>query len=396
MPSIRDRQGTLAAASPVGNPFLFTGREWDAESGLYHYRARTYDPQTGRFNQRDPAGYVDGASLYEYCASSPASSTDPSGLEAEDQVVGGFVRAAEGGALQVTLATIGPRGLGVLTYVWDLLDIVYHVLPNDIGDAVPSPCPRGSDADMPADPDPPAREEEIWGLREVQQDGRGDAIDIRGVFDPGYIHPMFQRFYDPVTGGYDPDGMMFRLVSAMPRALLIEAIVEAAEMLTATGKMLVGISPLQDPSLAGYGLDQGTIIGGLRTWLEGAIPAVNDPWAASAAREAAPFVIAAASMLVAGAGPAWRGSSANAGKGSSVARNLREQLAIEEAMANPGAGSVIPVLVKDARWPASEGWRKMQQVVRPGGREGNVVVHYVRNEATGAADDFKIMISRRR
>jgi RHS repeat-associated protein len=38
-------------ASPTGNRFLFTGREQDAETGLYHYRARAYDPYLGRFLQ---------------------------------------------------------------------------------------------------------------------------------------------------------------------------------------------------------------------------------------------------------------------------------------------------------------------------------------------------------
>ncbi len=34
--------------------FRFTGRELDPESGLYHYRARAYDPIVGRFLQQDP------------------------------------------------------------------------------------------------------------------------------------------------------------------------------------------------------------------------------------------------------------------------------------------------------------------------------------------------------
>lgn len=51
-------------ASRVGNPFTFTGREFDVETGLMHFRARTYDPVQGRFKQRDPLGYVDGMNLY--------------------------------------------------------------------------------------------------------------------------------------------------------------------------------------------------------------------------------------------------------------------------------------------------------------------------------------------
>ena len=39
-------------------PFAYTGREWDVATGLYHYRARAYDAETGRFLQEDPLGFV--------------------------------------------------------------------------------------------------------------------------------------------------------------------------------------------------------------------------------------------------------------------------------------------------------------------------------------------------
>ncbi|MFQ5597979.1 MAG: RHS repeat domain-containing protein [Nitrospiria bacterium] len=38
----------------IDNPYTFTGREWDAETGLYYYRARFYDAETGRFLSFDP------------------------------------------------------------------------------------------------------------------------------------------------------------------------------------------------------------------------------------------------------------------------------------------------------------------------------------------------------
>jgi hypothetical protein len=46
-------------------------------------RHRTYDPALGRFIQRDPAGYLDGMSLYQYARSSPAVLSDPMGLHPE-------------------------------------------------------------------------------------------------------------------------------------------------------------------------------------------------------------------------------------------------------------------------------------------------------------------------
>ncbi len=52
-------------SSAIGNPWLFTGRQWDDESGEYFYRARYYDCEAGRFLQRDAMRYVLGMNLYQ-------------------------------------------------------------------------------------------------------------------------------------------------------------------------------------------------------------------------------------------------------------------------------------------------------------------------------------------
>ncbi len=70
--------------SPFGNPYLFTGRRWDPESGYYYFRNRFMDPALGRFVSRDPIGlWGDAANLgngYTYAASNPWSVVDPFGL----------------------------------------------------------------------------------------------------------------------------------------------------------------------------------------------------------------------------------------------------------------------------------------------------------------------------
>jgi RHS repeat-associated protein len=52
--------------SAIGNPWLFTGRQIDEETGRYFYRARYYDPTEGRFTSRDPMGYAGGMHPYKY------------------------------------------------------------------------------------------------------------------------------------------------------------------------------------------------------------------------------------------------------------------------------------------------------------------------------------------
>lgn len=62
--SIYAANGTVRSSSTYANRYTYTGREWDTELRLYHFRARWYDPATGGFISRDPLGYVDGMSLY--------------------------------------------------------------------------------------------------------------------------------------------------------------------------------------------------------------------------------------------------------------------------------------------------------------------------------------------
>ncbi len=66
--------------SYLGNPYLFTGRAYDSETGLYYYRARFYDPSIGRFISEDPAGFGGGdINLYIYAGNNPVMFVDPTG-----------------------------------------------------------------------------------------------------------------------------------------------------------------------------------------------------------------------------------------------------------------------------------------------------------------------------
>lgn len=69
------------ATGGVENPYTYTGREYDTESGLYYYRSRYYDPQAGRFIQEDPIHFLGGYNVYRYAANSPLNLYDPFGLD---------------------------------------------------------------------------------------------------------------------------------------------------------------------------------------------------------------------------------------------------------------------------------------------------------------------------
>jgi RHS repeat-associated protein len=79
-----DSYGKLTnTAGSLINPFQYTGRESDAETGLYYYRARYYDPIAGRFISEDPTGLEalgEGTDLYRYVENNPTDGLDPFGL----------------------------------------------------------------------------------------------------------------------------------------------------------------------------------------------------------------------------------------------------------------------------------------------------------------------------
>jgi len=80
------RQALLGSPSSIGNPYLFTGRRYDVESGWYDYRARRLEPLSGRFTTRDPLGaWGDTRNLgnaLTYVGNGPPSAVDPRGLAA--------------------------------------------------------------------------------------------------------------------------------------------------------------------------------------------------------------------------------------------------------------------------------------------------------------------------
>ena len=79
---VYDSFGKLTASTgTITNPFQYTAREFDSESGLYNYRARYYDPTVGHFLREDPARFWAGVNFYRYVDNDPIDEFDPFGLD---------------------------------------------------------------------------------------------------------------------------------------------------------------------------------------------------------------------------------------------------------------------------------------------------------------------------
>ncbi|MCB2190551.1 MAG: hypothetical protein KQI62_03250 [Deltaproteobacteria bacterium] len=72
-------QAGTAALAPIPKRYRYSGKERDAESGLYYHGARYYAPWLGRWTSCDPIWGNSGRSLYSYVNGNPVNATDPTG-----------------------------------------------------------------------------------------------------------------------------------------------------------------------------------------------------------------------------------------------------------------------------------------------------------------------------
>jgi RHS repeat-associated protein len=94
----------------------YTGREAERDLHVYYYRARFYDPLTGRFMVRDPLGFSAGdVNLYRYVGNCPSNLRDRFGLEKS-----------------YTFANISLSGSGF--YIVSLETSIYAIIDFDTGE----------------------------------------------------------------------------------------------------------------------------------------------------------------------------------------------------------------------------------------------------------------------
>lgn len=82
--NLRGLSGTPTLIAPMGGDFRFQGQWLEAETGLYHFRARDYDAHTGRFISRDPIDIVEtepeSFNPYQFVYNNPLVYSDPTGM----------------------------------------------------------------------------------------------------------------------------------------------------------------------------------------------------------------------------------------------------------------------------------------------------------------------------
>jgi len=117
--------------SRIGNRKGYAGYEFDVSVEAYHVRHRVYVPELGRWTKRDPIGYVDGMSLYEYVKSSSIGHSDSMGLweeritlepgpEEPSQCTGNYQTARNHPRVISKLASIAAKCPGVPPPVFSL------------------------------------------------------------------------------------------------------------------------------------------------------------------------------------------------------------------------------------------------------------------------------------
>jgi RHS repeat-associated protein len=135
-----DSFGTRTRTGALEQRYGFTGREYDSESGLMHYRARVYDPAAGVFLQVDPIGFQGRqANLYAYVANNPMNWIDPSGHAVVEYGLG--VHKSQ----LVAAGAVGYVGFRAILLANKIAAILSATTPTD--NVIPFPGGGGKDDD---------------------------------------------------------------------------------------------------------------------------------------------------------------------------------------------------------------------------------------------------------
>ena len=147
---------TSTTGNSSSNSYQYTGRETDA-TGLYHLRARYYNPNTGRFISEDPMGFAgSGPNLYAYVGDDPINAIDPFGLS-------GWLTIYSSGTFGQ-----GYMGLGYHSWISYTPDGGYATTYGTYGNN-PLGLPNGLEINLPYDVEHPFDASRTMHLNDAQE-----------------------------------------------------------------------------------------------------------------------------------------------------------------------------------------------------------------------------------
>jgi RHS repeat-associated protein len=116
----------MAKTGTLNQPYRFSTKPYDENTGLYYYGYRFYQPSIGRWLNRDPLRERGGMNLYGFVGNNPVSNVDPYGLEV--QVCWASVFGFGGGSPQVASHTWitteqYPLGRGMNRQDWSIVAV---------------------------------------------------------------------------------------------------------------------------------------------------------------------------------------------------------------------------------------------------------------------------------
>jgi RHS repeat-associated protein len=97
---LQRKQGSYA----ISNPFRFSTKWWDEETGLSYYGMRYYNSALGRFISRDPIEEKGGINLYAFCGNSPVNGFDVLGQD--DPILDPLAEYNDGGWAQSPISAM--------------------------------------------------------------------------------------------------------------------------------------------------------------------------------------------------------------------------------------------------------------------------------------------------
>lgn len=107
-------ESSVSIPALADNRYLFQGREYSWSTGLYNFRARWYDPATGRWLSKDPIGLDGGMNLYAFCGNDPVGFVDPQGSEVAIAVADGLIYGSGFSVSASEFGVVLGRTVGIL------------------------------------------------------------------------------------------------------------------------------------------------------------------------------------------------------------------------------------------------------------------------------------------